>query len=251
MNSKVSDLKKFYPDVIFICVPTPMNEDGSQDISIVEGVIREIKSTFLDSYIVLKSTVLPNHIKKIENTIEKFIYNPEFLREKYADEDFINPDLIVFGGKKENCEFLSDVYRKYFNCTNNDYIHTDSVSASFIKYSINAFLSTKVIFFNELYKLFKACETDVDWGTLTEAIKKDSRIGSSHMQVPGHDERFGFGGACLPKDSSAFLNYSHSIESSLNLLKKVIEINNDIRSDYKTTTDREKEQNIKFSKKSN
>ena len=76
-------------------------------------------------------------------------------------------------------------------------------------------------------------------------ISKDTRIGNSHMSVPGHDGKYGFGGACLPKDSNALYKYSNQKGTKLSLLKKAIDINNKIRKKYKTDT-REKEQNIKF-----
>ena len=66
------------------------------------------------------------------------------------------------------------------------------------------------------------------------------------MQVPGHDGRLGFGGACFPKDSNALVRYAHQIEKQLNLLNNAIKLNNDIRSSYNKGTDRELEQNIKF-----
>ena len=66
------------------------------------------------------------------------------------------------------------------------------------------------------------------------------------MQVPGHDGRLGFGGACLPKDSDALVKYANQIEKQLNLLNNAIKLNNDIRSSYNSETERELEQNIRF-----
>ncbi len=249
IGNSIQELERVDPDIIFICVPTPMNKNNSQNIEIVKEVINDIKNLSIDSLIVLKSTVLPNHISEIQDQMKKFVYNPEFLRENFASEDFINSNLIVFGGSKNDCEYLSDFYKKYTKCLCKDHIFTDAVAASLIKYSINSFLSTKVIFFNELYKLFKNSKTDEDWEKFTDTLQKDERIGSSHMQVPGMDGRFGFGGACLPKDAQAFLKYSEENHSNLSLLERVIEVNNKIRSAYKVNTEREIEQNIDFSKK--
>ena len=249
LKTSIKDLKTFAPEVIFICVPTPMNKDSSQDVSIVVSVINEILELSIDSHVVLKSSVIPSHIKDLEKMIKKFVYNPEFLREKHANEDFINSDLIVFGGQKESSEFLSKIYTKYTKCINTNYIFTDMMSASLIKYSINSFLSTKVTFFNELYDVFMASGTDESWNNFVNFLSKDKRIGHSHMQVPGHDGRLGFGGACLPIDSSAFYIYSQSLNSPLTLLKEAININDKIRSSYDTKTTRELDQNIIFSEK--
>ena len=246
LNTNLNDLNNFNPDLIFICVPTPMNEDLSQDMSILKKIIEEILSLNFDCLIVLKSTVLPIYIQEIETLIPNFVYNPEFLREKHAEEDFINAELIIFGGSKDSSDILANFYRNYSKCISTDYILTDPTAASLIKYSINSFLATKVTFFNEINALFMSSGTKEVWKNFITAISKDSRIGSSHMDVPGHDGRLGFGGACLPKDSTAFSIYAENENRSLSVLKTAISANNNIRATYNVRTQRELEQNIKF-----
>ncbi len=247
LNTNINDLKAFKPDTIFICVPTPMNDDGSQDASILENVVNELNSLTESSLIVLKSTVLPSYISRIEIKIPNIVYNPEFLRENFANEDFINADLIIFGGNddKANKE-LANFYRKYTNCINTNYQFTDLISASLVKYSINNFLSTKVIFFNELFKVFSNSGAEDNWENFIKIIKNDKRIGNSHMQVPGPDGKLGFGGPCFPKDTKALLQYSKDIGQPFNLLEKCISINNNIRSQYSSLSNREAEQNVNF-----
>ena len=245
-GTNINELKDFSPEIIFICVPTPMSEDKTQDISIVESVVDEINDLRIPSLVVLKSTLLPNYVKELGNKLSRFIYNPEFLREKHADEDFVNSELIVFGGDKNETRYLSEFYQEHTKCTCKDHIFTDLLTASFIKYTINTFLSVKVIFFNELKDLFDASGAGEDWENFTKYISTDKRIGESHMQVPGHDGRLGFGGACLPKDSDAFIKYASQIEKQLILLNNAIKLNNDIRSSYNKETDREFEQNTRF-----
>ncbi len=246
LNTFTRDIKGFNPNIIFICVPTPMNKDGSQDISILMEIINDIKSYDLQSLIVIKSTILPSHIESIQKELNNFVYNPEFLREKHADEDFINSKMIVFGGNNESNQELSNFYKKYLKCKNKDHIFTDAVTASFIKYTINSFLATKVIFFNEFHRLFESSLAKEDWDSFVKIISKDERIGSSHMNVPGHDGRKGFGGACLPKDANAIIKYSESHGVDLAILSSVIKINNKIRAKYNENTKREDEQNIFF-----
>ena len=248
LNTSIKDLTTFKPDAIFICLPTPMKEDSSQDISIINLAIQEINELNLTPLIVLKSTVLPNYVSKIQKLVPRFVYNPEFLREKYADKDFINSELIVFGGDRKDTDELAKIYEMHTKCTCKNYIHTDAIAASFIKYTINSFLSLKVIFFNELKDLFDISGTHETWENFTSALSVDKRIGNSHMQVPGPDGRLGFGGACFPKDSSAFLHYSNEANSKINLLNTAINLNNVIRSQYNDLTQREIEQNISFFK---
>ena len=246
LGSNINDLKDFLPEIIFICVPTPMNQDKTQNISIVKTVIDEINNLDINSLVVLKSTLLPNYVKDFEKIVPRFIYNPEFLREKHADDDFINSKLIVFGGNRYDAEILSEFYKDNTKCRCREYIFTDSETASLIKYTINSFLSVKVIFFNELKELFDKSGANEDWEKFIEYIAKDTRIGDSHMKVPGHDGRLGFGGACLPKDSNALIKYSQEIEKQLNILENAIKLNNNIRSKYNENTKRELEQNIIF-----
>ena len=246
LNSKIEDLVDFGPDAIFICVPTPMNKNSSQDITILRSVLNQLINLNLNSLIVLKSTVLPNHIKEISSLVPKFVFNPEFLREKHAEQDFIDSQLIIFGGDMSSSKLLAKIYQDFTKCICNDYVYTDPVAASLIKYSMNSFLATKVTFFNELNSLFAQSDTSESWENFISFLAKDQRIGNSHMDVPGHDGRLGYGGACLPKDSNAFYIYSEEIGKPLNLLKTVIKANNKIRASYNAETQRENEQNINF-----
>ena len=248
-QNKISDISSFNSEVVFICVPTPMKDDGDQDLNILNSVIEDINKLKINAEIILKSTVLPSNIENIEKLIPRIIYNPEFLTERSANEDFINAEFIVLGGNNKNVSKISSFYKNHTKCLSNNIIHTDLISASLIKYTINSFLASKVMFFNELNSLFKKSGTDESWENFIQAVSLDSRIGKSHMQVPGPDGRYGFGGSCFPKDSQAIYKYSLSLNSPLNILKKVIDLNNSIRSSYDSSTNREKEQNIKFQTK--
>jgi len=247
LNTSINDLETFKPETIFICVPTPMNDDGSQDASILEKVIDELNPFSDSALIVLKSTVIPSYISRIEIKIPNIVYNPEFLRENFANEDFINADLIILGGNNDSyIKKLSNFYKQYTKCINTNYQFTDLISASLIKYSINTFLSTKVIFFNELFEVFSNSGSKDNWENFIKIMQNDKRIGNSHMQVPGPDGKLGFGGPCFPKDTKALLQYSKDIGEPLRLLEKCISLNNNIRSQYNSLSKREVEQNINF-----
>ena len=246
LNTNIEDLKNHKPDIVFICLPTPMNDDGSQNIDIVNNVISEINKFDSNLLIVVKSTILPKYVEEISKICKNLVINPEFLRENYAEEDFINSEIIIFGGEEENCKKLSSFYTNHTNCICKEHIITDDKSASLIKYTINSFLALKVIFFNEMKSVFKNLNTETEWSDFINALSKDKRIGSTHMNVPGPDGRYGFGGPCFPKDVSALVEYSEEIGHELSLLKKANAINNNIRAQYNDLTDREKEQDIKY-----
>ena len=246
LSTTINDLVLFNPKIVFICVPTPMSDNGSIDASILESTCQELSKKIPNALLIVKSTVIPNIIARIASENSKIILNPEFLREKTASEDFINSKLIIFGGDQKACENAKVFYEQNTYCKCKDYQFTTVEGASFIKYAINTFLASKVIFFNEFFNLIRKTNPEIEWDDLKKIIQLDERIGNSHMDVPGHDGRFGYGGACFPKDTKALLKYSEENNITLNLLERVIEINNKIRSSYTDLDEREKEQNVKF-----
>tara|TARA_B100001989_G_scaffold124194_1_gene87734 strand:- start:1085 stop:1945 length:861 start_codon:yes stop_codon:yes gene_type:complete len=249
IGTNIDQLADFNPEIIFVCVPTPMGTNGIQDSSIIEAVVEELSVKCPKSIIVIKSTVLPSILQSIAKTNPKIIYNPEFLREKHADEDFINSEMIILGGDRDISSKVSRFYRDHSRCKTTQHIFLDITSASLIKYSINSFLASKVLFFNEMHDVFKKLNNNDDWETFIETIALDKRIGESHMNVPGHDGKKGFGGACFPKDTLALLKYAEDIGVEMAALKAVINKNNKIRSEYSEMGDREREQNVSFDDK--
>ena len=248
-NTSVKNLENFKPEIVFICVPTPMDKDGNQDSSIIKSVISDLKVYCPNAIKVIKSTVLPDTLGLLQSIDSKLIYNPEFLREKHANQDFINADMIIFGGDRNICTKVSDAYKRHTRCKTEEHIFTDLKTASLIKYSINTYLASKVIFFNELHLFFQQLKVSDSWERVVNIISKDKRIGNSHMDVPGHDGKKGFGGACFPKDSLALYKLCNSENIEMSLLETVIRTNNKIRSKYDCLDDREIEQNVTFDDK--
>ena len=227
-------------DITFVCVPTPMHRDGQCDVSILEDVIRTIKEK-MAGLIVIKSTVPPDQIENLfrGSAKHRMIYNPEFLTEKNANEDIINPFVHIFGGYPDATEKLEAFYKEYSICKPCPVFHMSPTDASFVKYGINTFLATKLTFFNEFYDAIK--NFGGNYGRISNAIGTDPRIGHSHTRVPGFDGKRGFGGACFPKDISAFVNFT----TYTPLLEYVMDRNNQYRSEYEKD-DREIEQNIEY-----
>jgi len=249
LDTNIEDLKEFEPEIVFICVPTPMNNDGSQDSSIIENVIKELVLYCPNAIKVVKSTVLPTLLDELHKFDSKLVYNPEFLREKHANLDFVNSEMIIFGGDRNISTQVANAYLRHSRCKTKEHIFTDLKTASFIKYSINTFLATKVIFFNELHSIYEKLQVKDSWESVVSTISKDSRIGDSHMNVPGHDGRRGFGGACFPKDSLALIKFAKSLDIDMNALISTVKINNKIRSEYSDLDSRESEQNVSFDDK--
>lgn len=246
-NITIEDMMSFHPDAIFVSVPTPMAADKSIDSSIIEDVLTRISRYDYSPIVIIKSTVTPDVLNKIQQIYSRIVYNPEFLTEKNANHDFVNAHALVFGGSQKDIEFCKKLYANHSICNPCPVYETDIAAASLLKYAMNSFLATKVLFFNQFKDVFDSTNTECSWNYFTKMLSADERIGSTHMQVPGPDNRLGFGGACFPKDTSALLHYAKTIGANFSVLSKAVEENSIIRNKYNELDEREKAQNIRFS----
>ena len=229
-DNTIEDLINEDTKLVFVCVPTPPNEDGSINVDIVKDVLIELSMRDYKGVVVVKSTIIPDYLHEFKKGFDlKIVYNPEFLTEAKAHEDFINPNMQVLGGKWRDCEVVEKAYLRHSSVKIVPTFKTDLTTASLLKYTINSYLATKVMFFNDLHKLHKSGSSMVSWEQFTDMLTRDPRIGNSHMQVPGPDGELGFGGHCFPKDTQALLKYAQDKNIKLNMLKKAVEINKKIR----------------------
>ena len=206
----LSDLESVHNcDFVFVCVPTPMYNDGSQDLSYVESTFE--KASDKPIYI-LKSTILPGTTEKLSLQYPhyKIIFSPEFLTERTAKLDMLTQSRIILGGELSLTEKAKTLFNQRFKIKN--IIQTDSKTAELTKYMNNTFFATKVSIMNE-FKLL--CDKiGANWEDALRGFVSDGRIGDSHLNVPGHDGKLGYGGTCFPKDVNALLSFSekHNIE---------------------------------------
>lgn len=80
---------------------------------------------------------------------------------------------------------------------------------------------------NDMYKLSQ--KVGVSWDDAVEGFIRDGRIGHSHIQVPGHDGKLGFGGSCFPKDVKALLFFAEQLGIDLNVLSGAWQTNLEVR----------------------
>jgi UDPglucose 6-dehydrogenase len=224
-------------------VPTPMGQDASIDASILIQTVQNLMK-YTTGLIIIKSTVIPSIIANLADNAPSVIYNPEFLTEKAANEDFVNPIMHVFGGVKTQTDKLEQIYKYYSACKPCPVYHMTPVEASFVKYGMNSFLSTKVLFFNQLHNVVE--KVGGNFNIIRSAIGTDPRIGHSHTMVPGHDGRLGFGSACFAKDCPAFTVFAKDKGVPFTVLEEVVRSNQKIRNSYGEPLPREKEQHIRF-----
>tara|TARA_A100001515_G_scaffold66714_2_gene52894 strand:- start:638 stop:1465 length:828 start_codon:yes stop_codon:yes gene_type:complete len=196
---------------IFVCVPTPMKEDGSCDTSIVEDVVKDVNSlTMTDKIVIIKSTITPGTTERLNKkyTNCKIVFNPEFLTEANSIDDFKNQDRIIIGGPRPASTKVRQLFYKVFPKAH--IVKTNSTIAEMVKYMTNTFLATKVSFANEMKMI---CDkVGVDYDKVVEYSTYDGRLGKSHWSVPGPDGHLGFGGSCFPKDINALLHLAGELE---------------------------------------
>jgi len=212
-------------DVVFIAVPTPPQEDGSVDLSFIEGVAREIAGVMTSYKIVVdKSTVPVKTGEKVAETIKRYskkhvefdvVSNPEFLREGFAVDDFLKPDRIVIGVQSQRAvQRMREVYASF----RAPIIVTDIASAELIKHAANSFLALKISYINAVSVICEATGANVV--EVANGMGSDARIGRRFL-----DAGIGFGGSCFPKDLSAFIKISEQLGHDFALLKEVQRIN--------------------------
>ena len=214
-------------EIVFVCLPTPMNADGSCNVDLVENAVKRCSEFGITKTVVIKSTISPGTTARINSLYPNLdvIFNPEFLTEANAVDDFNNQTRIILGGPRPGTTKLRRIYTKVFPKAH--IIKTDSTHAEMVKYLTNAFLATKVSFANEIYQI---CEKlKVDYDKVVEYATLDDRLGKSHWQVPGPDHDYGFGGHCLPKDLNALLKLSWDLDTVNHVLDAVLETNSEVR----------------------
>ncbi len=230
-NSELDNLVS-KSDFIFVCLPTPMDKKGKCDLSILQDSLFEINTLIEFEYgqnktIIIKSTVPPGTTEELNRDFKylDILFNPEFLTERNAVEDYNNQDRIIIGGKRPYSTWAVRIFSKVFPKAH--IIKTDSTHAEMVKYLTNTFLSTKVSFANEIYQL---CDKlNIDYDKVVEYATLDDRLGKSHWMVPGHDGDYGFGGHCFPKDLSALLHLTEKLKTVNNVLCATQETNNNVR----------------------
>ena len=208
---ELKDVVKSVDGPIFLCLPTPMTKDGSADISIVEQVVEEINymRPSRKPVLIIKSTVPPGTTEYLNKKYDKIdcVFNPEFLREATAVEDFKNQDRIIIGGPHKAVSRVKQMYQHAYPEVPTT--KTSSTIAEMVKYVTNCFLATKVSFANEIAQI--CGKLDIDYDKVVEYATKDKRLGTSHWSVPGPDGHLGFGLTCFPKDLNALISLAKTL----------------------------------------
>lgn len=204
-----------FSGVYFVCVPTPMYEDGQCDTSIVESILRELSEVAGNRIAVIKSTVPPGSTERWNTMFEKtglrVVFNPEFLRESSALDDMRNQSRIVLGGPRPHINIVKNLFQDAF--PNVPIIKTGSTTAEMVKYFTNVQLAARVVLSCEISQVCEALNKsgfNIDYDKVVEYASMDQRLGGSHMNVPGSDGIPGARGHCFPKDLNALISVARN-----------------------------------------
>ena len=212
-------------DVIMVCVQTPSLNNSGVDVSFLENVFKSIeKFSKNESIVCVKSTIHPAALNKVidSSNIEdtRIVFNPEFLREGTAFDDFFNPDRIVIGAiNEENSKKVLELYKNIESRV----ILTDPISSQLIKYLSNAYLPLRLSFVNEAAQIIKQLGGNLS--QTLEGIGLDKRIGNEYFRPSP-----GWGGSCFPKDVEEI----NSISKSNNLLTPLLSTIKDSNEKHKS-----------------
>ena len=223
-------------DFIFLSVPTPANKDGSINTDILRKALSDIENAHngeKENSILIRSTVVPGTTWSLQESFPNLnlLFNPEFLTERSANFDFINQSRFIIGSSgqpynEEKSNQLTELFKQRFGNTI-AVLQTTYETAEMIKYMNNCFFATKVSFMNEMYQI--AEKIDANWDEAVSGFVADGRIGHTHLGVPGHDGKFGFGGSCFPKDIQAMINFGETIGIEMEVLSAVWRKNLEVR----------------------
>lgn len=220
---KVDDLNEKEVDMAVICVPTPMNDDGSCDASRVAQTLMKLKTEL----VLVKSTVPPGTMITLKKFFKnKLVFSPEFIGESsywssYSfDREVVETPWFIFGGDKKDCSEVIDYFLPITG-PEKEYRITDYRTAELVKYVENVFGALKVTFCNEMYDVCQAFK--VDYNELRDLWLLDPRVNKMHTAV--FKDKRGFGGKCFPKDINGLVQASARQGYTPELLMKVIECN--------------------------
>lgn len=209
-----------------VCVPTPMNDDFSCDVSIVEEVV-----SWLEAPVIwIRSTIAPGTTERLKSKYNKrIVFSPEYLGESkyYTPYDFHFDEkkmpFIVFGGDREDTQYVIKYVAPIMGPVK-QYPQTDATTAEVVKYMENTFFALKVTFANELFDICEAM--GLDFYEVRDLWTLDPRLNPMHTMV--FEDARGFGGKCYPKDVAGIIAAARQAGYAPRLLETMLEVNNEM-----------------------
>ena len=216
-NTSISDVLD--TDVCYICVPTPPNEDGSCDISIVESVLDELVENNYAGIACIKSTVIPGTTERLQKKFRALAFVPEFLRERCAIADFMeNHEVCIIG--TDNNDFF-DIIRKSHGDYPREFVQCTPTEAEFAKYFHNVHNATQIILANSFYEVCNSM--GVNYNKMKNTLRGRSNIAFQYLDCNNNFR--GFGGVCLPKDTKAMDYLAKQLDLDVEFFNDILKEN--------------------------
>ena len=219
------DLKN--ADAVFVCVPTPRDDENRCDTSTLEDVLSQLSKIEYTGVVISKCTATPDIYKRLGKLYPNLVHIPEFLTAANAITDYLTGEFAIIGGSVK--AYMNEAERIIKTVQGNlkTIVHCTVEEAALAKYTINSFLAVKIVFMNEIQGI--AATSGIDYNKVVSMVQLDRRIGNSHMTVPGTDGLYGFGGHCLPKDTEALLMLSKDLGINMSVLDAALKKNTLLR----------------------
>ena len=223
-------------EVVFICVGTPRNPDGSPNLTYVQSAAATLAANATGPMVVAEKSTVPvrtgariRQALRLEASARQadhhheVVSNPEFLREGTAVEDTLRPDRVVVGAGSERAhEIMRRVYQPLLDRHDAPYVATDVNTAELIKHASNGFLATKISFINAVARICELAGADVH--QVADAMGYDRRIGRSFLNAG-----LGYGGSCFPKDVEAFVHIAGELGYDFGMLRETERVNREAK----------------------
>ena len=219
-GTRLEDIR--HTEIVFICVPTDMNEDGTCDTSIVEQVLTDL---YVDigygGVVAIKSTVIPGTTESLQSQFPflNIVCVPEFLRERSATSDFVlEHDVLIIGSEKnEHTKVVRDAHG---NIPKTMRVMAP-IEAELAKYFNNVYNAARITFANGFYEV---CDNlGADYQKIYDAMVQRSNIDGHYLRASRSMR--GFGGYCLPKDTAAFAAMVNDMELAPSIFSSIVEDN--------------------------
>lgn len=205
----------------FVCVPTPLNSDHIHDISAVINALDLAAQQRFVGVTVIRSTMSPVDYDRL-NLNNTAIVWPEFLRKATWNTDAVNPLMSIVGGDSV-AEFMQDF-------ANTSITHIGSAKdACMAKLTVNSYLAVRTVIVNDIRKTCNAL--NINWLSVKQVLEMDPRLGKGYWDQPGPDGKYGFGGGCLPKDTTAMSTLMTDMQIAKSYAAWAVERNKTLRDD--------------------
>lgn len=209
--------------IIFICVPTPTDVDGSCDSSLVHSVVEELAAARYKGLAVIKSTVLPDTTNMFQASYDlRLAFCPEFLRERAAFSDFVEGNDVCIAGVYDDADF--DLIKQAHGSLPKTFVRLKPTEAELAKYFCNVYNALRIVFACQFYDVCKAL--GVDYTAIKSAVVHRHNIEDAYLDA--NEQLRGFGGSCLPKDTKAFASFVKWMDLNLPLFKAIVDINEEM-----------------------